>query len=349
MNLTDVVDINLGIVEDSWSQSDPRFEGYPELRVVGWSLKNKKGEKLYVLHCSKCSEDSELFGDGYFKSRKSDLKDSIPCGCSTKKLWSKFQYATLCRREAERLGHKFLGFSGEWVGKSTKVRLECSKHGVWESTVISSLLAGRSCKKCSIDLLSESRRKSEEYMIKSFLESESFHPETKFWRSDRKDHKGCSSYWNVYCPECKGFGESMAYNLQKGKRCCGCSQHRQTQGYINFVFDDTNVICIKFGISTVSKRRTRQQNSKSVYRIENHCIFVFEDVVACRKAENTCKQELECGVVLKRDMPDGWSETTWAYNFNRITQIYKENGGILISQNISNQCFELSNNQEVTK
>lgn len=45
------------------------------------------------------------------------------------------------------------------------------------------------------------------------------------------------------------------------------------------------------------------------------------------KAERECLQELECGVVLKRDMPDGYTETTWYYNLEKIIQIYERNGG----------------------
>ena len=38
----------------------------------------------------------------------------------------------------------------------------------------------------------------------------------------------------------------------------------------------------------------------------------------------------ETGVVLKRDMPDGYSETTWAYNIGKVKDIYERNGGVLV-------------------
>ena len=43
-----------------------------------------------------------------------------------------------------------------------------------------------------------------------------------------------------------------------------------------------------------------------------------------------CKKELDTGVVLKRDMPDGYSETTWAYNIGKVKDIYERNGGVLV-------------------
>lgn len=53
-------------------------------------------------------------------------------------------------------------------------------------------------------------------------------------------------------------------------------------------------------------------------------------MAACKKAERECKKELETGVVLKRDMPDGWTETTWSYNIGKVVDIYKRNGGLLV-------------------
>jgi hypothetical protein len=53
-------------------------------------------------------------------------------------------------------------------------------------------------------------------------------------------------------------------------------------------------------------------------------------VEQCKKAERECKKELETGVVLKRDMPDGYSETTWAYNIGKVKDIYERNGGVLV-------------------
>jgi hypothetical protein len=55
-----------------------------QIEVVGWSgNKDGKGDKLYILKCNKCSKDSELFGEGYFRSTKGNLvKGAVPCGCS---------------------------------------------------------------------------------------------------------------------------------------------------------------------------------------------------------------------------------------------------------------------------
>lgn len=74
MNLEDLIDEN-GLQQDEWSLSNPVFGKEDQLQVVGWNGKNKKGKgaKYYIVRCSKCSSDSELFNGGYFKSDKAGL------------------------------------------------------------------------------------------------------------------------------------------------------------------------------------------------------------------------------------------------------------------------------------
>ena len=88
-------------------------------------------------------------------------------------------------------------------------------------------------------------------------------------------------------------------------------------------------VAIKFGVAKDSVKRTKQQNLKSSYEVSNHQTYEFPTVQQCKKAERECKMELERGVVLKRDMPDGYTETTWVYNLDKIIEIYERNGGIL--------------------
>lgn len=93
--------------------------------------------------------------------------------------------------------------------------------------------------------------------------------------------------------------------------------------------EDCEAVAIKFGIANNSKQRMKQQSSKSIYTLKQHSVYTFRSVEECKKAERECRQELECGVVLKRDMSDGYTETTWVYNIDRIIEIYERNGGII--------------------
>lgn len=329
MNLEDVIDPEYGLQQDEWSLSRPRFGDEGQLEVVGWSGKSRTN-KYYVLKCSKCSQDTELFGEGYFKSLKGDLVGGgVPCGCSKKPRWSKEQYSVLCKRKASELGYTFLGFAGEWKGQNTKIKMSCEKHGEWSSGAIRLLISlGRGCPGCRIEAVTLAKTKPDEEMIASFFASGAFHPDTKFWRSDRKDSRGYKPYWSMSCPECGETGESWSGHLQKGHRPCACSIRRQQEAYINLVMEENNSVAIKFGIARDSRLRVKRQAYKSIYTIKQHSVYQFPSVTSCKAAECECKQTLECGVVLKRDMPDGYTETTWLHNLDEIKQIYEKHGGV---------------------
>ena len=334
MNLEDVIDINSGLCTDEWSLSRPTFGNNGQLEVIGWSYTRHKSRiKSYVCKCIRCSTDPELFGEGYFRMEKSRLlSGSMPCGCSKNIKWNKDQYHVLCKRKAEELGYLFLGFKSEPPRSKDLISLSCKLHGEWNTTTLGSFLSvGSGCTECRSDLTAIRSTKPDDVMIQSFFNSGSFSEGTIFKRSLRKDSKGRKVYWHVWCPLCNSTGEITASDLQHGNRSCACSVHRQQQAYINWIIDKyDSVVAIKVGISRDSKQRIKQQDSKSVYTLKQHSVYTFPSVQQCKQAERECKKELQCGIVLKRDMPDGYSETTWVYNLEKVIDIYERNGGLLV-------------------
>lgn len=331
MNLEDLVDEN-GLQQDEWSLTAPTFGEDNQLTVVGWSGKCFYN-KHYILKCMRCSEDLELFGQGYFRSKKGHLvRGQVPCGCTRTPRWSEDQFAILCSRKARELGYTFLGFVGDWKGAYTRTEVLCEEHGEWSSGNINNLFSiHRGCPKCHAEAIAKANKKPDDVMIASFFASGGFHPDTKFWRSERKNNRGWCPYWYMFCPECDERGESQRGDLQQGKRPCACNNQRQQECYINLLIDDhNNPIAIKFGIAIDSKQRIKKQDLYSVYTIKQHSVYQFLDAVSCKRAERECKKELECGVVLKRDMKDGYTETTYAYNLDKIVEIYERNGGIRV-------------------
>lgn len=323
MNLEEIIDPEHGLLQDDWSLTNPVFGEQGHLKVIGWSGR-QWGNKLYVLKCSICSEDAELFGEGVFRSKKADLiKGAIPCGCAKIPKWSKEQFAVLCSRKAHELGYEFIGFNGEWEGKTTKITMSCDKHGEWSSGIINTLInKGAGCPGCG-------NTKPDSVMIQSFFASGCFHPDTKFWRSERLNSQGYPKYWHMSCPECGSGGESTSGNLQKGKRPCLCSPHRQQQCYINWIYNDNNqAIAIKFGIANNSQHRIKQQASQCIYNMKQDSVWTFPDKQSCIKAERECLQELDCGVLSSTEMPDGWTETTNALNIGKVKQIFIRNGAV---------------------
>lgn len=332
MDLEEVLSKN-GLEQDEWSLTRPKFGEHGQLEVVGWSGRNQVSNKYYILKCSICCKDPELFGEGYFKTFKNNLNtQTIPCGCSKRHHWSENQYVVKCSRRAEELGYTFLGFQGDSVRYHTRyTRLACKEHGEWCSVTVNHLLGSNKrarCPGCRVSARGEGHSKSDEANIAEFLASGAFHPETKFWRSERKTRQGCKSYWYLYCPECETQGEAFVGSLVKGHLSCGCSTWQQTEAYINLVMEEDLPIAIKFGIANKSTRRVKVQNRFSCYTVSNYLIYKFPDTDSCRNAERQCKKELETGVILKRDMPDGYSETTWFYNLDRVIKIYENNGGL---------------------
>ncbi len=331
MNLEDLVD-DKGLQQDDFSKSGVLFGEEGQLEVVGWSGTGVGNIKSYIVKCGECSEDKELFGEGYFRSRKSNLaRGEIPCGCSKKPQLSNNQFNILCSRKAKGIGYTFLGFYGEWRGAYTKIKMLCEKHGEWNSADINTLTnMDRGCPGCRVDKAVQANTKADDVMIASFFASGAFHPDTTFWRCVGLAKSEIKSCWCMSCPECGKIGQSQSNNLQAGKRSCACSTHRQQEGYINWLVDShNNPIAIKFGIARDSKQRVKQQGVRSTYELCQHAVYTFPDVASCKRAERVCKKELECGVVLKRDMPDGYTETTHTYNLDKIIKIYEGNGGIL--------------------
>lgn len=323
MNLVDLLDED-GLKQDEWSLTAPTFGKEGQLTVVGWSGKSY-GTKYYILKCNKCSEDTELFGDGHFKSLRGHLSTgAIPCNCARSYRWSKCQYEILCLRKADELGYKFLGFLG-WLGRVTKLHLSCPEHGKWTSGIIKDFVnRGVGCPECN-----GGTRKADEVMIASFFASEAFDPATKFWRSGRNNTQGKRTHWNVECPVCGEQAEAYCGSLQKGHRPCACSPMRQQECYINWVIDDTGVTkAIKFGIANDSNRRIKNQNKKSVHEIVQRTVYIFSTVESCKAAERECKSTLVTGVVPKQEMSDGYTETTYVSNLDKIKQIYIKHGGV---------------------
>lgn len=327
MNLEDIL-VNGALYTDEHTGN--RYGNSNQLEIVGWS-EQYKTTKIHIVKCSICSKDTELYGAGYFKAIKYRLSiNQLPCGCSKKHVHTKEQYKILCKRKADELGYKFLGFPHNWDKINTSVSMSCPEHGDWHTSTINMLLNGeRGCPQCRTEALRKSLLKPDSEMIASFFASGAFHPDTKFWRSDRKTKTGAKTYWHVYCPECGTQGESLSSGLHKGSKPCACSKHRQKTAYINLIKDVDSVVSVKYGITTNIRRRLPEQNNKSIYEVENYGTWVFDTVRLCKLAERECKS-LSGPVLTELEFPDGWSETTYPSNIESIIRIYEQHGGVRV-------------------
>lgn len=318
------------ILQDEWSDTSPLFGETGQLKVIGWSGRLHT-TKYYLLTCSVCSDDFELFGDGIFRSTKAQLmKGQVPCGCSRIPKWTKEQWKVIARRKAAELNFNFIDYTGNWLGNNTKVVLNCPEHGTWQTSTLATLVRHEcGCPTCASMAISRSRIKSDDVMIASFFASGAFYPDTRFWRSDRVNSGGYKPYWFMDCPECGEVGEAASPALQRGARSCACSTHRQNKAYINLIYDNDNIVAIKFGVTRNVLKRVREHNKKSVYRVVNYAVYNFPDVISCKTAERLCRERLAHKVLTKQEMPDGYTETTYAYNIEEVMKIYQDSGGVL--------------------
>lgn len=330
MNLVSIDKLENGVHLDAWSASSPTFGENDQLTVLGWTY-IRPGVRQYIVKCRVCEKDPEMFGDGYFKTVKGSLvRGVVPCGCSNIPMWSQDQWLLRLKRKIQELGMEFISVGQTKISAASPVSIKCPHHGLWETRVTNLLHMGTSCEKCSRELSSVAQIKPDDVMISSFFASGIFHPDTKFWRSDKKTSQGGKSYWFSLCPVCDTQSESRCTSLQYGHCPCECGRKRQRECYVNLIENKGGVTAVKFGIACNSERRLRQQDNKAIgVRIVNFAVYKFPDYNTCKLAERLCKQELECAYVSKDVLPDGYTETTSVLNLNRILEIYESCGGVL--------------------
>lgn len=83
-------------------------------------------------------------------------------------------------------------------------------------------------------------------------------------------------------------------------------------------------------VKSLALERAKQQNTRSVFDIVNYGVWKYEDVISCRSAERECLKTLPTGVVSKRDMSDGYTETTTVAHLEQVIHIFEKNGGVRV-------------------
>lgn len=267
-----------------------RFGPNKQLEVL--AVIDKVGyTKTYSVKCYECANDPELFGEAIFKSYRSNiLRNYLPCGCGARPLWNQQQFKIICEREADKRNFKFLGFSGDYRGNKTRLELECELHGIWNTTDINHFLNGRGCQGCKASACAEAARGNtysrmdDLEMIKSFMDTGSFHPNTIFTRCDPSKTGRKASDWQVDCPVCGITVFARSCNIKLGYRPCSCGSGKQTLAYINTISNNSIILGIKYGIAVNPTDRMKKQDWKSLYTIRNFGVWKFLDPQSCRDA-----------------------------------------------------------------
>lgn len=135
--------------------------------------------------------------------------------------------------------------------------------------------------------------------------------------------------FHYLCPE-HGIQVGRLVILERGCGCPACAGKNQKQCYINTVYDTPTPVAIKFGIAKNSDKRIKDQNSKNLFQMEQSAVYEFKTVNACKDAEKACKRELKCGVLSKRELKDGHSETVSLLDLEKVIAIYERFGGVRV-------------------
>lgn len=210
----------------------------------------------------------------------------------------------------------------------SEIKICCPKHGTFRST-LSNIQKQRSCPMCKVDAARENNLLPDQYHVEKYMATGSFPQGSLFRRVGKtRSSKGSAQTWECYCPTCNETHLARDSNLAQGKRPCSCSGNNQKQAYINVVFDNNTPIALKFGIARNSAQRLAAQNKKNFLKMDCLAVYSFRTVRECKAAERACKRMLVCSIVGKKEMVDGYTETTYISNYDTIVDIYKKFGGV---------------------
>lgn len=275
-----------------------------------------KGTTCHVVKCEICQEDGELFKDAIFKIETSHLlRDCKPCGCSTQPKWELWQKRIRIERKLNNLNFKLLSLN------ESECIIMCPFHGELKAKSIDSVLRGKFCKFCGHKIIGKAQEKSDSTHIDDFLSAGTFPIGTKFLKISAKR-------WQVSCGDCGETYSGLLSNLKNGAKGCSCSKFSPVYGYIHLISDNGLPLCLKFGITNNPRRREINQSSRTVYDLESIGLWKFDNTAACKNAEKEIKSSVKCGLLDKREMEDGFTETTSLLELDKIMKIYENNGGV---------------------
>lgn len=225
----------------------------------------------------------------------------------------------------------FLGWKGSiYLGRSkTYCIFSCPEHGEWDTTTVTKFLnAGNRCPKCKIKLISKYTRKDDDYHIQDFINTGEFPEGTVF---TRKEINGIlPDKWTVYCPICDRDFYSKGSNLKLGKVPCECEKRKPDKCYIILLYDYDVCVSVKFGISVDPLNRLSSVKGKTIYSVVLHSVWEFPSGVNVADVESYIISTVVCGIMSQSEMLDGWTETCYPKDIDKIIEIYKSFGGIEI-------------------
>ena len=300
------------------------------LKVVGTCGKTRWNETLFKVVCKICSEDKELFPDGYFISTKGNLvSGQKPCGCSKSPKWTASQYLVKAARVCEKKNLKVNGFAEEFYGFETRINCECEIDGHrWTPSLHSIINQYSGCPKCKYETLAQLLKTSE---VEAYNRCKVV--------CDNLDYniigfpKGYKNIFSRFEYVCSVHGvQNVCYNhfINNKSKCPSCSKTGYSpdkQGTLYIVKWKTDDKCfIKFGITNRDViTRVGEQANNTDYKYEILAQYTWEDGRVADRIEKLIKK---CGlfdinVVDKKDFNSGFSETIHEEDLYKLLEFIK--------------------------
>lgn len=156
----------------------------------------------------------------------------------------------------------FLGFvDDQWIGNTTKLILECSLHGKWETTSYVHFINGTGCRQCSI--LSKNKEKMDKYS-KEFLEKAKIIHKNKYDYS-LVNYTKANNYINIICPVHGIFQQTPNSHLN-GTGCPKCGKIIQAKNH--------SLTTEEFVRRSKEVHGDKYDYSKTVYKLSTEKILI---------------------------------------------------------------------------
>lgn len=136
-----------------------------------------------------------------------------------------------------------------------------------------------------------------------------------------------SHTWIKYSCEAGHVNEVPLYQAKRLKPCVLCKYPEPLQAYVNLIQDGDNPIALKFGITSNYHKRLGSLNYRNTLKCQPLRLWQFTSSDNCWAAEKEVKNRFPNPLLSKKEMRDGFSETTSISNYEEICKIFEEHGG----------------------
>lgn len=265
---------------------------------------------VYKVTCKICSQDPELFPEGYFLSTKGNLeKGKLPCGCSKTPKWKEYHHIVRLNRAVKNKSFVVHGFAEEFHGQKTRVNCECLIDGYkWTPTISSIVNGNRGCQKCA------GKYKPTEQ--EAFNECEKICLENNYKAVSFPN--GYKNKYSKFKYICLFHGEQIVVYekwVKEGTRCpgCYCGGYNPNKHGAFYVVKWTheNHLFLKFGITNRDVNvRIKEQSDVTNYKPEFLFVANFNDGSIPLNIESRIKSSnLNRNIISKELFADGFTET----------------------------------------